>query len=249
MSKQTIHFERRKPVLEAYLLGLVEYEACLALQHRLVYEAGGCTDGQIALLLCEHPPLVTIGRQGSRLHLRADQRELASQRLAVRWVNRGGGCLVHAPGQLAIYPIVPLGWHGWKVGEFLDRLQAGLSRVLERLHIMPTTRPAAHGLWGRSGQLVAFGAAVKSWTTYHGAFVNVDTSPRLLRLVESDPLERTAMSSLAIERQQAVKMSHVRSLIVPHLAAAFGCEQYHVYSRHPLFLSASNRVNPSRRVG
>ena len=99
---------------EAYLLGSVDFEACLALQQRLVYEAAGRDDGQITLLLCEHPLTITVGRQGSRADIRLGQS--ASWKAGgsrSRWVNRGGGCLVHAPGQLAIYPIVPLEPHGF----------------------------------------------------------------------------------------------------------------------------------------
>ena len=60
------------------------------------------------LILCEHPPLITVGRQGSRGHIRFDTEELFVRGWPVRWVNRGGGCLLHLPGQLAIYPILPL---------------------------------------------------------------------------------------------------------------------------------------------
>jgi lipoyl(octanoyl) transferase len=245
---ETLHLQRH-PLLETYLLGVVDFEECLALQQRLVYEAGGRKDGQIVLLLCEHPPTITIGRQGSRLHLLADEHALASRQWSVRWVNRGGGAFAHAPGQLAIYPIVPLHEHGWSVGEYLDRFQTGLTAVLEHLHIRPTTRSPRHGLWGRSGQLVGFGVAIKGWITYHGAFVNVDIGAGLLRAVASDPETGAAMSSLAMERQQPIKMSLVRSLVVPHLSAAFGCQEFRVYSRHPLFRAASQVVQKVRRVG
>ncbi len=249
MTRETVHFAKRPASLEAYLLGQVGYEAALSLQQRLVYEAGGRDDGQIVLLLCEHPPIITIGRQGSRLHLRASDRELTSQQLTLRWINRGGGALVHAPGQLAIYAIAPLDWHGWTVGAFLDRFQSGLKAALDRMHFAGVTRPGHYGIWGRSGQLAAFGAAVKNWVTYHGAFLNVEPSTRLLRLVESDLVERAPMSSLFVERQQPVKMSQVRSLLVGELAAAFGCQKHHVYSHHPLFLAAPPRARQSRRVG
>lgn len=236
-------------MLEAYLLGLVDYEACLALQQRLVYEAGGRNDGQIALILCEHPETITVGRQGSRLHIHLDDHELLSQNIDIRWVNRGGSCIAHAPGQLAVYPVVPLDWHGWSVGEFLRRFQAGLAGVLEQLRIPCETRPNRHGLWGRTGQLAAMGIAVKSWVTYHGAFLNVEPSMRIVRMVETDAVEQMAMSSLTIERQQPVKLPQVRSLVITQLAASFGCQQHHVYSHHPLFSAASRRMSSSRRVG
>src|SRR5262252_2625833 len=100
--------------LQAYLLGTVDFDAALALQRQLVYQVGGERD-QAALVLCEHPAAITVGRQGSRAHILYEPEELHSLRWRVRWVNRGGGCLLHLPGQLAVYPILPL-----------DRLGLGL---------------------------------------------------------------------------------------------------------------------------
>ena len=49
-----------------HLLGCVDFEDCLSLQRRLAYDALTRGDGRIVVLICEHPPLVTIGRAGSR---------------------------------------------------------------------------------------------------------------------------------------------------------------------------------------
>ena len=101
-------------------------------------------DGQITLLLCEHPPIITVGRGGSPGDVAMQSGPVRNRQIEVRWVNRGGGCLVHCPGQLAIYPIVPLRWHGFSVGEFLDRFQAGIVETLDELNV-PSTRPSASG--------------------------------------------------------------------------------------------------------
>src|SRR4051812_43090928 len=87
--------------LRVYLLGLVEFEAVLAVQRALVYQVAGERD-TAGLVLCEHPPLITVGRHGSPAHIRCGPEELRARRWRVRWVNRGGGCLLHLPGQLAV---------------------------------------------------------------------------------------------------------------------------------------------------
>src|SRR5438034_873974 len=157
MIRSTQSAAARSPTVEAHLLGTVDYDACVALQNRLVYEASGRNDGQITLLVCEHQPIITVGRRGSWAHIALDQRELASRQLEVHWINRGGGCLAHLPGQLAIYPIVPLEWHGFTVGDYLDRLQRALVEAITELGFAPATRDSARGVWGRSGQLAAIG--------------------------------------------------------------------------------------------
>lgn len=237
-----------RPAVQVHLLGLVDYDACLALQQRLVYEASGRRDGQISLLLCEHANLITVGRLGSRGHLRCAPQELVSRRIEVRWINRGGGCVMHTPGQLAVYPIVPLAARGLSVGEYMHRLQSAVVETLGELGIVAQTHPERHGLWGRSGQLAMFGTAVKHWTAYHGAFINVSPEMQLCRLVQSDPWSGAAAGSLVAERQQPVRMTRVRETLIRRLTAALEGDRYHVYSGHPLWplCRESNRESPAR---
>src|SRR5437773_10504444 len=96
-----------------HLLGTVDFEDCLALQRRLAYDAVSRGDGRIVVLLCKHPPLITIGRRGSRADVKFTGGELAHRQLEIRYGSRGGGALLHAPGQLAIYPTIPIAHHGW----------------------------------------------------------------------------------------------------------------------------------------
>jgi len=233
--------------LEAHLLGEVPFDAVLALQQRLVYEAGGQKGPAISLLLCEHPPVITIGRLGSRAHLRTTTAELASRQIDLRWVNRGGGTLLHSPGQLAVYPVVPLAAHDWTVGEFLGRFRTGLEAVLGDIGVEKHLDRNALALSGRTGQLVSFGLAVKSWITYFGAYINVHPARHLARLVQSDPDDRIPASSLMIERQSPVKMTSVRAAVIARLVESFGTPRYHVYSGHPLLSRSSHRHHESAR--
>ena len=56
---------RRSDSLEVYLLGRVDFESAVQLQLRWAEEISGRTDRLGALFLCEHPPVVTIGREGT----------------------------------------------------------------------------------------------------------------------------------------------------------------------------------------
>jgi lipoyl(octanoyl) transferase len=200
-------------------------------------------------VICEHPAIVTVGREGSGGHIRFDPEELAARGLSTRWVNRGGGCLLHAPGQLAIYPIVPLAWHGFSVGEYLKRLERGLVETLAEIGVAAQTRAGRHDLWGRTGQLAAVGAAVKGWTTYHGAFLNVCPAMHPYQSIVSDPASGATMSSLAVERQQAVRMPRVRESLVRQLTQAFGCQRYHLYTGHPHLSAGAKRRTRQSKVG
>jgi len=72
----------------------------------LLYEFGERPGA--ALILCEHLPVITVGRTGSRAQILADDQTLQAWGVQVRWVNRGGGCFLHLPGQISAYLIIPL---------------------------------------------------------------------------------------------------------------------------------------------
>ena len=80
-------------------LGRVDYRAAWALQKRLVDErvAGEIPD---TLLLLEHPPVLTLGRQADEAHVRATPAELGARGIELIRVERGGEVTYHGPGQL-----------------------------------------------------------------------------------------------------------------------------------------------------
>ncbi len=235
-------------VTHFHLLGQVGYEDCLTAQKRLAYDAVTRGDGRMTFLLCEHPGLITIGRRGSRDQLQLTGAELAERELTVRYVARGGGCVLHAPGQLAVYVVTQLAWHGWSVGNFLRRMQQGLAGALAQMNVTTSTLPQQFGVWGKLGMLASVGVAVKFGVTSQGAFLNIDPDLRSMRRVEVLPAAeyrelaarhpelppRPVASSLLSETAIPVKMTAVRAAVVAQLATAFGCGQYQLHTNHPL---------------
>lgn len=236
-----------------HLLGQVDYEDCLTAQKRLAYDAATRGDGRMTILLCEHPGLITIGRRGSRDQLQLTGAELSERALTVRYVARGGGCVLHAPGQVAIYVITQLAWHRWSVGEFVRRLESGVRNSLQQLQVATTALPNHFGLWGKTGQLAAVGVSVKFGVTSQGAFLNLDPDLGSLRRIEALPAaeyrkladpnrglpQRPVFSSLLSETGVPVKMTAVREALAAQLPAAFGCDAaagntVQLHSAHPL---------------
>lgn len=228
---------------EFHLMGTVDFCRFLKFQERLVYEVGSRTDGHISVLLCEHRPAISVGRGGSRVHIRSSRHDLARRNIGVHWVGRGGGCIPHAPGQLAIYPLVPLTWHGWTVGDYMARLNQALLRTVESLRFHGGRRAGRFGVWGRTGQLAACGVSVKHGVTGHGAFLNVNPPMDVVRLVDVDPPQfgeprrSRSMGCLLAEHGRPVKMTKVRSVLIEQLAMALQCRHYHLHTGHPLMAS------------
>jgi lipoyl(octanoyl) transferase len=226
--------KKRHFAAHVHNLGCTPHADCEALVHRLSYDALSRGDGRIVLLLAEHPPLVTIGRGGLRGDIKLAGSELAVRGLAVRYVARGGGAVLHGPGQLAIYPIVPLAWHRWSVGEFLRRLQGALRETLASLQIEPREMPSSLHLWGEHGPVALVGASVRRGVTGYGAILSLDADQEASRLVLA--AGGRPLSSVLSERPGPVRMERVQDLLVNHLARAFGCEDHSLHSGHPLLV-------------
>jgi lipoyl(octanoyl) transferase len=226
--------------LDVRLLGTVDFESALFLQERLVYEISGRSDLFGGLFLCEHPPLITVGRAGSRAHIRVEQKELSASRLDVRWLNRGGGCLVHAPGQLAVYPVVPLDRLGLGLREYRAHLIGSVLDVCRELNIPAWAVEQTAGVAGRGGQFAFVGAAVKRWVAYQGLFVNVHPLLKMQRIVSSGTNGQKT-TSLESVRGRVTSMSTVRESLIRNLASRLGYTEYQIFTGHPL-LKRTRRV-------
>jgi lipoyl(octanoyl) transferase len=230
--------------LEVYLLGLVDFEAALFLQERLAMDVAGRDDGQGALLVCEHPPLLTIGREGSRDDIRCGPEELAARQIAVRWLNRGGGALVHVPGQLALYPILPVARRGWGLAAYCERLEQAALDMCREMRIRAWRLSLGAGVYCRCGKVANVGVAVRQGVSSHGLFVNVNPRMDAVALVrpgDSHGHAQPRAGSLAAERGIPVAMPAVRESLIRRLAARLDYDRYHLYTGHPL-LRRTRRV-------
>jgi lipoyl(octanoyl) transferase len=220
------------PSLQVYLLGTVDFDEMLQFQRRLVYEVSG-DRARAALVLCEHGPAISVGREGSREHINYEGHELAAREWPVRWVNRGGGCLLHLPGQLALYPILPLDRLGLNLNEYLDRLHGVLLEAIACLKLHASRRADIAGIW-IDGRLAAhIGVAVRQWVTYFGAAVNVhpDLEP-FRRVLVAGPGE-PPMTSLARESKDRVRDAALRQRLVESFARQFGYDRVALFHSHP----------------
>lgn len=229
-----------RDALEVFLLGVADLDSVWALQHRLAADLEGCDDQRGMLLLCEHPPVITLGRTGSRAHVRLAPGELKARELEVRWTNRGGGAVLHAPGQVAVYPVLPLDRLGVGVAAFRDLLLEGLVAVCEEQRVSAVAQPTRGAVDGRSGQLAQLGLGVRKGITRHGLFVNVDVAPHWLNVITS---ETGRQSSLARERQGLVSPASVRESLIRLLSARLGYPAPHVRTGHPWFRRVRREVS------
>jgi lipoate-protein ligase B len=227
--------------LEVHLLGLVDFDAMLGLQEQQIYELSGRDDLSGMLFLCEHPPVISMGRQASRSHLLLDDDELARRELPVRWIARGGGAFVHAPGQLAIYLQIPIARFGLGLGEFRQLFEQSLLAVCRDLKIPAKRHPGEAGIWSRGGQLACFGAGIKSWITCQGMFLNLSIDPALLHLTLPNSSAGRS-TSIQSQRLDPIPPARIRTLVIEKIAEHFGYESPEVSTGHPLLKRTIQRV-------
>jgi lipoyl(octanoyl) transferase len=222
------------PPLEVYLLGLVDFEDAQRLQRRLVYDLG--EGGGASLVLCEHPPTLSVGRAGSRVHIVPDDDELRAMDIRVHWVNRGGGCQLHLPGQLAAYLALPLDRLGLTVQGYVDGLHETILGVLDEFELKGTRQPGQAGVFLDRARVASVGVAVSRWVAYHGLTINVGSFLEPFEMIEEPgpgllPVRQTTMES---RRQRPAPMAKVRESLIRRVEAVFGLEQHHLYTHHPL---------------
>jgi lipoyl(octanoyl) transferase len=168
--------------LEYVWLGLVPYRDAWALQRRL---AGARAREEISdlVLLVEHPPVYTMGRNGSASHVPGGAEHLLSLGADYIEVDRGGSVTFHGPGQLVAYPILQIAGvfpladdpRRGDVVAHLRALEEALIATVAGYDVVAGRRPPYTGIWVGEEKLAAIGVKLASGVTTHGAALNVST--------------------------------------------------------------------------
>ena len=228
-------------------LGLISYDDSVALQQRLVAtrKAGAIAD---VLLLCEHPPVITFGRNAKRENLLANENVLRQKNVALHDTNRGGDVTFHGPGQIVGYPILDLGairrdvhWYVRTLEEVMIRASAdfGLTafRIPGRTGIWvhpPATSPEAQDTAAPEEKLAAIGVHISRWVTSHGFAYNVSTDLRYFELIIPCGIAERKATSLEKLLNRNVATSEGKPALVRHFAELFSLEAIPT-SREDLF--------------
>ena len=190
--------------MTAQWLGRIGYREAWQLQKELVDQrvAGEVGD---RLLLLEHDPVLTLGRQAEESHVLASRRELGRRGIEVIRVERGGEVTYHGPGQLVGYPILRLGDRGLLVRPLVSALEAAMIETCARLGVDGVRRDGHPGCWIQGGpnrparKIGALGLRIERGVSYHGIALNVDVDLRDFDLI--DPCGEPGLISTSIAEE------------------------------------------------
>ncbi len=203
-------------VLTVVRLSRTSYPDGLDLQKQLV---NWRHEGRIGntLLLLEHPPVLTLGRNAVQANILADQGLLRARGLTVHEVNRGGDVTYHGPGQLVGYPIIDLRSFSPRMGivEYVRFLEEALIRVVGEYGVTAQRIAGRTGVWTTAGgsvqekKLAAIGVHVSRGITSHGFALNVSTDLRDFELIVPCGIRDRSVTNLADEASTSTNMEEV----------------------------------------
>src|ERR1700731_1152332 len=235
-------------------LGRVPYAEALAIQQQVV-SARKQNAIDDTLLLLEHPPVLTLGRNSNRSNILASEEMLQQRGVELHEINRGGDVTYHGPGQLVGYPIIDLrgdlpGKKGPHLGpvDFVRLLEEVLIRSCGDFGVMAQRICKRTGVWTLAGgsipekKIAAIGVHVSQGVTSHGFALNVTTDLRDFQWIVPCGIADREVTSLELEADAEHRPTMEAALNAA--ARSFG----HVFERQMLFCeSLEQLLEPSVR--
>ena len=218
-------------------LGTIDYATGLRLQQRLVELR---KDGRIAdvVLLLEHTPVITLGRNAKAANVVASREQLERCGVELFECDRGGDVTFHGPGQLVAYPIFNLREIDSEDGkrktlgaiEYVRRLEEVLIRTCADFGIPAKRIPGMTGVWtepavelrstrtaegGRphvaseEGKIAALGVHISRGVTSHGLALNVNVDLDYFKLIIPCGITAKPVTSMARELGKQLSLQEV----------------------------------------
>lgn len=204
------------PSCEVRDLGRIGYKDALDIQLDLVRARKEGTVGD-QLVLVEHPPTITLGRNADATNVLADTNRLRALGIDVQETDRGGDVTYHGPGQVVAYPILDL--KAWRrdVGAYLRALEEVMIATLRDFGIPSRRVDGLTGVWVGDAKIGALGVHLSRWVTSHGLALNVATDLGHFGLIVPCGLTKPVTSM-----EQVLGRAPSREQVTGALAMRFG---------------------------
>lgn len=228
-------------------LGRIDYAAGLRVQQELVElrKAGRIGD---VLLLLEHTPVITLGRNAKAANILFSLEQLALRGVEVFESNRGGDVTFHGPGQLVGYPIIDLrGFASSQLSavgsqekpgrktlgavDYVRQLEEMLIRTCNDFGIATKRVLDLTGTWTEAipeSKIAAIGVHISRFVTSHGFALNVNTDLSFFNLIVPCGIASKPVTSMKQELGREIDMSAVAESAARNFAAVFGSEMRRV---------------------
>ena len=233
-------------VISVVQLGQLDYGEGLRLQRKVVdlRKAGQIGD---ALLLLEHSPVITLGRNARAGHVLASAEELAARGIELFECDRGGDVTFHGPGQLVGYPIFDLrefsrqpstinhqeltaeAFPSWRktlgAVDYVRRLEEVLIRTCGDFGVATNRVRGLTGVWTEAepaAKIAAIGVHISRSVTSHGFALNVNADLSYFDLIVPCGITAKPVTSMQKELGREVDLAAVAQAVSRNFGGVFG---------------------------
>ena len=204
-------------------LGLKPYEDALQLQLRLQQErAAGA--GKDTILLLQHPPVLSLGKCGSRQDILVSDEFLGERSIPIVRTDRGGATAFHNPGQLVTYVIFSLTALNISIYRFVRDLEEVAVRVLADFGITGQTLHEYPGVWVANSNICSLGLSVSDRVSMHGLALNVNNSLDLLSYMSPCGIWGKGVTTMAKVLQTDITVEQVTPSLIKHFSSIFALD-------------------------
>jgi len=173
------------------------------------------------ILMVEHHPVLTLGRNGAPSNILLTTKELEEKGVKIYEAGRGGDVTYHGPGQIVGYPIIDL--KSWKkdTHKYLRALEEVLILTCNEYGINAMRNPAYTGVWIDNRKIAAIGIKISHWITMHGFAFNVNTDLNLFNGIIPCGIVDKEVTSLQKELKREINIDEVKEKIVENFRNVF----------------------------
>lgn len=179
------------------------------------------------VVLCEHPPVYTLGKSGVMENLLASNQMLIDRGVSFFKTDRGGDITYHGPGQIVGYPIFDL--EHFKIGlrQYLYNIEEAVILFLKEFKLKGERLEGATGVWldtdvpGKTRKICAMGVKSSHFVTMHGLALNINTDLSFYQLINPCGFTNKGVTSLSVETGMDQDMALCRQLLYDKMTQVF----------------------------
>jgi len=223
-------------------LGLAEYKSAWEFQERMLSEnvsiksvarQNGLDVSALDVntkhhfLLCEHPPVYTLGKSGNKNNVLISDQEMEAKDISFFNTNRGGDITFHGPDQIVGYPILDLEKFYTDIGKYLRNLEEVIIQTIAHYGITGERSEGETGVWidahqlGKERKICAIGVRCSRWITMHGFALNVNTDLSYFNNIVPCGIQNKQVTSIEKEVGAMVDINEVKSKIKENFETVF----------------------------
>jgi len=179
------------------------------------------------LIFCEHPHVITIGKNGRLSNLLFSENHLKEQGVSLFHIDRGGDITYHGPGQLVVYPIFDLVTFNLGLKSYIHLLEEVIICLLSEYNIQSERLEGASGVWldialsQKTRKICAIGVKTSRFVSMHGLALNINTNLNYFRLINPCGFADKGVTSMQHELGKTVDTELVKQNLIEIFKSKF----------------------------